>query len=118
MNSAGLSQLEAVESKELLESFVSALFRSVSEEDRQKERRRKQADGIAAAKARGVRLGRPRAVLPENFYEACAAWKNKEISLSNAAKACGMPESTFYDRARQTVAEPSDRIPYRREAEP
>ncbi len=101
---AGLTKLEPAESKELLEAFVSALLLSVSKESRREERRQKQAEGIAAARARGVRLGRPRVTLPENFYEVCIAWKNREISLSNAAKACGMPESTFYDRARKVAA--------------
>ena len=103
---AGLSSLETVESKELLGEFVTDLFLSVSEADRQKERRQRQAEGIAAARSRGVRFGRPRTALPENFYEVCAAWNNGEISLTGAAAACKMPERTFCDRAKKvTTAE-------------
>ena len=53
--------------------------------------KKRQAEGIAAAKARGVRFGRPPRPLPENFYEVHMAWRNKKIALRQAAKACENP---------------------------
>ena len=63
--------------------------------------KQRQAEGIAAAKARGVKFGRPSKPLPDNFYEVYKAWKNKKITQKEAAKACNMAETTFYDKARK-----------------
>ena len=59
----------------------------------------RQAEGIAAAKARGVRFGRPPKPLPENFTDVYRRWKNKEITGTAAAKGCSMPLSTFLYKA-------------------
>ncbi|MDE6903098.1 MAG: recombinase family protein [Lachnospiraceae bacterium] len=99
--------LDTRRGKDLMGTFLSDIVLQVLSFVAENERtniRKRQAEGIAAAKARGVRFGRPLAVLPENFYEVCAAWKNHDITLANAAKACNMPESTFYDRAKQVTA--------------
>ena len=61
--------------------------------------RQMQAEGISAAKARGVRFGRPPSPLPENFHEIYQQWKNGKITGLAAAKACNMPMSTFRYRA-------------------
>lgn len=61
--------------------------------------RKRQAEGIAAAKARGVRFGRPPRPLPENFIAVHKAWRGKKIALRQAAEACGMPVGTFYAKA-------------------
>ena len=63
--------------------------------------RQRQAEGIAAAKARGVKFGRPSMPLPENFQEVYGRWKEKELTLKQAARACGLSQSTFYDKARR-----------------
>ena len=63
--------------------------------------KKRQAEGIAAAKARGVKFGRPPAVLPENFHAVHKKWRDKKITLRQAAEACGMPEGTFYAKARK-----------------
>ena len=84
----GLSELEPDSSKELLGGFVSELFLSLAEQSRQEERRRKQARGIAAAKARGVRFGRPAPPLPEGFGELHRAWREGEMTLQQASAAC------------------------------
>ena len=59
----------------------------------------RQAEGIAAAKARGVKFGRKPLPLPSNFHDVYQRWKNKKISVKQAALECGMPQSTFYDKA-------------------
>lgn len=94
-----LSTLEPAQSKEVADSFVSELLHSLAKEDRLRERRRKQATGIAEAKARGVHFGPQRQELPDNFEEFRSAWRNGQMTLREAAEACGLPKSTFHDAA-------------------
>lgn len=61
---------------------------------------RRQAEGIVAAKARGVRFGRPPKPLPKCFYDTYQCWKSGEITGTAAAKKCGMPLATFRYRAK------------------
>ena len=63
--------------------------------------RQRQAEGIAAAKAKGVKFGRPSLPLPDNFYELHKAWRTKKLTLKQAAAACNMPIGTFYGKARK-----------------
>lgn len=60
---------------------------------------RNYAEGIAAAKARGVRFGRVPKPLPHNFHSIYQKWKNGELTGTEAAKECRMPLSTFRYRA-------------------
>ena len=57
--------------------------------------RQRQAEGIAVARAKGVRFGRPPMVRPEAFKGLCEAWCNKEISARSAAKQLGISHETF-----------------------
>ena len=95
--------LDTRREKNLLGTFISdlvlALLSYVAENERNNIRQR-QAEGIAAAKARGVHFGRHPNPLRDNFYEVYQQWKMKKISVSEAAKQCGMPQTTFFDRAR------------------
>ena len=95
--------LDTRREKNLLGTFISdlvlALLSYVAENERNNIRQR-QAEGIAAAKARGVHFGRHSNPLPENFYEVYQQWKMKNISVSEAARQCGMPQTTFFERAR------------------
>jgi DNA invertase Pin-like site-specific DNA recombinase len=95
--------LDTRREKNLLGTFISdlvlALLSYVAENERNNIRQR-QAEGIAAAKARGVHFGRRPNPLPGNFYEVYQQWKMKKISVSEAAKQCGMPQTTFFERAR------------------
>ena len=61
--------------------------------------RQRQAEGIAAARARGVRFGRPSRPLPENFPQIHRDWRDKKLTLREAADACAMPVGTFYAKA-------------------
>lgn len=96
--------LDTRQEKNLLGTFISdivlALLSYVAENERLTIRQR-QAEGIAAAKARGVKFGRPPKPLPDNFDEIYKAWKNKKMTQKEAAKACNMPETTFYDKAKK-----------------
>lgn len=94
--------LDTRQGKDLLGTFIADLVLQILSFVAQSEReniKKRQAEGIAAAKARGVRFGRPPRPLPENFYEVHMAWRNKKIALRQAAEACGMPEGTFYAKA-------------------
>ena len=91
-----LAMVDAAHSKELLSDFVSDLFLAVADQRRRQERRQKQAEGIAAAKAKGVRFGRTALPVPDCFDELHRAWRDGEMSLSEAAEACGMVRGTFY----------------------
>ena len=95
--------LDTRRGKDLLGTFVSDIVLQVLSFVAENERsniRQRQAEGIAAAKARGVRFGRPQIPMPDNFYEVCRRWKEKELSLQEAARLCGMSKTTFYDRTR------------------
>ena len=84
--------LDTRREKNLLGTFISdivlALLSYVAENERLNIRQR-QAEGIAAAKARGVKFGRPPKPLPDNFYEVHKAWKNKKLTQKEAAKEIG-----------------------------
>lgn len=82
----------------LISDIVLQLLSYVAQSERENIRKR-QAEGIAAAKARGVHFGRTEKPLPENFEEACSRWKHGELTLTAAAKICGMPISSFRYRA-------------------
>ena len=92
--------------KDLLGTFISDIVLEVLSFVAENERtniRQRQAEGIAAAKARGVHFGRPAKALPENFHEVCKLWKNKKITVSQAAELCEMSKSTFHDKAKEYI---------------
>lgn len=94
--------LDTRRGKDLLGTFLSDIVLQVLSFAAENERsniRQRQAEGIAAAKARGVRFGRPPSPLPENFYSACQRWKSGEITGTAAAQECGMPLASFRYRA-------------------
>ena len=94
--------LDTRRGKDLMGTFLSDIVLQVLSFVAENERiniRQRQAEGIAAAKARGVRFGRPPKSLPENFYQCYQQWEAGEITCVAAAKACGMPMSTFRYRA-------------------
>ena len=91
-----IAAADPARSQELLSAFVSELVLAIADESRREERRQRQAEGIAAAKARGVRFGRPAAPVPDNFDEAHQDWRAGKLSLQQAADACGISRGTFY----------------------
>ena len=82
----------------LIADIVLQLLSYVAQTERENIRQR-QAEGIAAAKAKGVRFGRERRTLPDNFEELHQAWRAKQMSLRAAASACGIPKTTFREAA-------------------
>ena len=96
--------LDTRTAKDLMGTFIADLVLQILSFVAESERdniRQRQAEGIAAAKARGVRFGRPPRPLPENFWAIRHAWKRKELTLHQAAQACGMPDTTFYDTVKR-----------------
>lgn len=94
--------LDTRRGKDLMGTFLSDIVLQVLSFVAENERsniKQRQAEGIAAAKARGVRFGRPPATLPENFHQVYQQWKSGKITGLEAAKMCGMPMSTFRYRA-------------------
>ena len=83
----------------LISDLVLVLLSYVAESEYHSIHQR-QAEGIAAAKARGVHFGRMPKPLPDNFQEVYQKWKHKKISVAKAAEECGMPQTTFYQRAK------------------
>ena len=82
----------------LISDIVLQLLSYVAQSERENIRQR-QAEGIAAAKAKGVRFGPDRRTLPDSFEELRQAWRNKQMTLRAAAEACGIPKTTFRDAA-------------------
>lgn len=90
----------------LIADIVLQLLSYVAQTERENIRQR-QAEGIAAAKARGVHFGPTPRTMPDSFEQLRQAWRNKQMSLREAAQTCGVPRSTFYDAALRVEASAS-----------
>lgn len=91
--------LDTRNKKDLLGTLISDLVLTILSYVAETERnfiRNRQAEGIAAARRRGVVFGRPKIQLPESFIEYEKLYKSGKISLTEAAKLCGMCRSTFW----------------------
>lgn len=101
--------LDTRRGKDLLGTFLADIVLQVLSFVAENERaniRQRQAEGIAAAKARGVRFGRPPSPLPDGFEEVCRRWHSGELSCAEAARRLCMPPSTFRYRAGRLAALP------------
>jgi len=93
--------LDTRRDKDLVGTLIADLVLQVLSFVAQNEReniRKRQAEGIAAAKARGVKFGRKKTALTPDFLQAYAQWKGRQISLTEAAKRCGISRAGFYYR--------------------
>ena len=96
--------LDTRRGKDLMGTFLSDIVLQVLSFVAENERtniKQRQSEGIAAAKAQGIKFGRPPLPLPDNFYKVHKAWRSKKITLKQAAEACNMPVGTFYGKARK-----------------
>ncbi|SEA56251.1 Site-specific DNA recombinase [Oribacterium sp. KHPX15] len=94
--------LDTRREKNLLGTFISDLILALLSYVAETEYRtihQRQAEGIAAAKARGVKLGRPPKPLPDNFHEVYQKWEAGKVSTEEAARRVNMPPSTYRYRA-------------------
>ncbi|MGN1142328.1 MAG: recombinase family protein [Oliverpabstia sp.] len=104
--------LDTRRGKDLMGTFLSDIVLQVLSFVAENERsniRQRQAEGIAAAKARGVKFGRPEVRVPDDFGKIIKAWEKKEISFKEAVEKCGMSEATFYRRVREYRLMENDR---------
>lgn len=96
--------LDTRSGKDLMGTFLADIVLQVLSFVAENERaaiRQRQKEGIQSAKARGVRFGRPPLPVPANFAMVVEKWRNGEITLREAAKACHMAKTTFASKARK-----------------
>ncbi len=96
--------LDTRNGKDLMGTFIADLVLQILSFVAQNEReniKKRQAQGIAAAKAKGIKFGRPENPLPDNFGDVVKSWDKGKISTAEALKLCNMSESTFYRRRRE-----------------
>lgn len=96
--------LDTRNGKDLMGTFIADLVLQILSFVAQNEReniRKRQAQGIAAAKAKGIKFGRPEIILPDNFEELIREWEKKRLPLSEVLKICKMSEATFYRKLRE-----------------
>ncbi len=95
--------LDTRRGKDLMGTFLSDIVLQVLSfvaENERKNIRQRQKEGIEAARLRGVRFGRPKRPVPDNFEQICWRWKNGEIIGKEAAQLCDIPLTTFYRKAK------------------
>lgn len=115
--------LDTRNGKDLMGTFIADIVLQILSFVAQNEReniKRRQAEGIEAAKAKGVVFGRPAIQLPNNFGQVVQAWERQEINIQQAICLCNISEATFYRRLREfrlqknskklSKGVPSDRI--------
>ncbi len=96
--------LDTRNGRDLMGTFIADLVLQILSFVAQNEReniKKRQAQGIAAAKAKGVQFGRPEVPMPKNFKEIVKQWEKQLISTDAALEKCGMSKTTFYRRRRE-----------------
>ncbi len=96
--------LDTRRGKDLMGTFLSDIVLQVLSFVAENERtsiRQRQAEGIAAAKKRGVRFGRPNVQPPEDFPAIVAEWEAGRLGFRDALERTGLAEATFYRRLRE-----------------
>ena len=96
--------LDTRNGKDLMGTFIADIVLQILSFVAQNEReniRKRQAEGIAAARARGVRFGRPVKTPPDNFVRLVRLWERGQLSFWDALERSGLSEATFYRRVRE-----------------
>ena len=96
--------LDTRRGKDLMGTFLSDIVLQVLSFVAENERtsiRQRQAEGIAAAKERGVHFGRPVVPVADNFSAIVLAWESGLLSFDDALEKSGLSYSTFYRRLRE-----------------
>ena len=96
--------LDTRNGKDLMGTFIADLVLQILSFVAQSEReniKKRQAEGIAAAKAKGIKFGRPEKAVPDDFGKIVKAWEQTKLSLAEVLKQCNMSEATFYRRLRE-----------------
>jgi len=95
-----VSQKEHIDTTTPTGKFMLTVFGAVAELERGYILQR-QAEGIAAAKARGVCFGRPIKKPPKNFGDLVKRWERGELSFDELLEQTGLKQATFYNRLRE-----------------
>lgn len=96
--------LDTRTAKDLMGTFIADLVLQILSFVAENERvniKKCQEQGIAAAKAKGVRFGRPKKPVPEDFSEIVRRWERQELNIKDVLLLCGMSNATFYRRLRE-----------------
>lgn len=96
--------LDTRNGKDLMGTFIADLVLQILSFVAQNEReniKKRQAQGIAAAKAKGVKFGRPEITIPDDFDKLIKQWEKKEIFIDEVLLLCNMSEATFYRKLRE-----------------
>lgn len=96
--------LDTRQGKDLMGTFIADLVLQILSFVAQSEReniKKRQAEGIVAAKAKGVRFGRPEKNMPDNFGNLIKQWEQKKLPLAEVLKQCNMSEAKFYRHLRE-----------------
>ena len=96
--------LDTRRGKDLMGAFIADLVLQILSFVAQSEReniKKRQAEGIAAAKAKGIKFGRPEVKIPADFGKVIRQWEHKQIPIDEAVKRCQMSEATFYRKLRE-----------------
>lgn len=96
--------LDTTTCKDLMGTFIADLVLQILSFVAQNEReniRKRQEQGIAAARAKGIHFGRPMKTVPDNFGELVTQWEKKQLPLKSVLAECQMSKATFYRRLRE-----------------
>lgn len=96
--------LDTRNGKDLMGTFIADLVLQILSFVAQSEReniKKRQAQGIAAAKAKGVKFGRPEKDIPDDFGRIIKEWEQKRLPFTEVLKLCNMSEATFYRKLRE-----------------
>ena len=96
--------LDTTKSKDLLGTFIADLVLQLLSFVAENERiniHQRQAEGIAAAKKRGVRFGRPPLEMPKEYEKYHKLWQDKKITAKQAADTLGIPLWAFYQKGNR-----------------
>lgn len=96
--------LNTRQGKDLMGTFIADLVLQILSFVAQSEReniKKRQAEGIAAAKAKGVKFGRPESKVQADFGKIIKQWEHRQIPIAEVVKRCNMSEATFYRKLRE-----------------
>lgn len=87
--------------QDMVNNIVIEVLGSIAEDERNRIRKR-QEEGLAAAKAKGVKLGRPKVQIPSNWNSTIQSWRNGDIKAVDAMRITGIKKNTFYKLIKDT----------------
>lgn len=99
-----MPNLDTTKHKDLLGTFISDLILQVLSyvaEQERKNIKQRQAEGIAIAKAKGIKLGRPKAEYPKDFEKVYSDWKAGNMTAVKAFEQLGLKKATFYNLVKK-----------------